>query len=67
MMRGREWGDKIPIGVFYKNELVPTYEERISSRVPNYLTNPPAKQPIVDSEGRPSADLTKLLKSLAVN
>ncbi len=67
MMKGREWGDKIPIGVFYKNELVPTYEERISSRIPNYLTNSPAKQPIADSEGRPSADLTKLLKSMAVN
>jgi len=67
MMKGREWGDKIPIGVFYQNELVPTYEERIASRVPNYRTNSPAKQPIADSEGRPSADLTKLLKSLAVN
>jgi 2-oxoglutarate ferredoxin oxidoreductase subunit beta len=67
VMKGREWGDKIPIGVFYKNELVPTYEERIESRVPNYRTNSPAKQPIADSEGRPSADLTKLLKSLAVN
>src|SRR5213596_2407276 len=67
MTRGREWGDKIPIGVFYKNELVPTYEKRISSRVPNYVSNPPAKQAIADSEGRPSADLTKLLQSLAVN
>src|SRR6266540_1252499 len=67
MMKGREWGDKIPIGVFYKNELVPTYEKRISSRVPNYVTNPPAKQAIADSEGRPSADLTKLIQSLAVN
>ncbi len=67
MMKGREWGDKIPIGVFYKNELVPTYEKRISSRIPNYVTAPPAKQPIADSEGRPVTDLTRLFQSLAVN
>ena len=67
MTRGREWGDKIPIGVFYKNELVPTYEKRISSRVPNYVANPPAKQAIADSRGRPVTDLTKLLQALAVN
>src|SRR5947199_7524247 len=38
MMKGREWGDKIPIGVFYKHELVPTYEKRISSRGPNSVS-----------------------------
>ncbi len=67
MTRGREWGDKIPIGVFYKNELVPTYEERISARVPNFVKNPPAKQVIADSKGRPTTDLSRLLRSLAVN
>ncbi|MEZ0290257.1 MAG: thiamine pyrophosphate-dependent enzyme, partial [Sulfolobales archaeon] len=40
------WGEKIYIGVFYQNELVPTYEERISQRIPGYLKYPPAKIPI---------------------
>src|SRR5881409_2804233 len=41
-----EWGDRIPIGVFYKNEHVPTFEERIAQRVPTYMEHPPALQPI---------------------
>jgi len=35
-------GDRIPIGVFYKNEHVPTFEERIAQRVPTYMDHPPA-------------------------
>src|SRR5881296_405923 len=62
-----EWGDRIPIGVFYQNEHVPTFEERIAQRVPTYMKNPPAKQAIADSKGRPTTDLSRLLKSLAVN
>jgi len=45
-------GDKIYIGVFYQNELVPTYEERLLSRIPSYLKFPPAKIP-VSIDGRP--------------
>lgn len=65
--RAMEWGDRIPLGVFYKNELVPTFEERLTTRIPNYMKRPPALQPIADSEGRPLADLTRLLNELAVN
>ncbi len=67
MSKAREWGDKIPVGVFYKNELLPTYVKRMSSRVPNYATVPPARQPVADSEGRPLADLTRFLKPFSVN
>jgi len=31
------------------------------------MKRPPALQPIADSEGRPLADLTRLLNELAVN
>jgi 2-oxoglutarate ferredoxin oxidoreductase subunit beta len=44
----REWGDRIPLGVFYENELVTTFEERIVQRIPFYLRNPPARQKISD-------------------
>lgn len=67
MSKAREWGDKIPIGVFYKNELLPTYVKRLSSRVPNYAVVPPARQPVADAEGRPLTDLTRFLKSFTVN
>src|SRR2546426_1000090 len=59
-----EWGDRIPIGVFYKNEHVPTFEERIAQRVPTYMDHPPALQPIAGPNGEPRTDLTRLLQRL---
>jgi 2-oxoglutarate ferredoxin oxidoreductase subunit beta len=59
--KSNEWGERIPIGVFYQNEHVPTYEERISNRIPGYLTNPPALQPISHDDGKPYADISRLL------
>ena len=49
--KAQEWGDRIPIGVFYKNELEPTFQERFAKRIPFYLQNPPAKQQLKDENG----------------
>ncbi|KUO93705.1 MAG: 2-oxoacid:ferredoxin oxidoreductase subunit beta, partial [Caldivirga sp. JCHS_4] len=46
MEKANEWGDRIYVGIFYQNEHVPTYEERMLSRISNYLELPPAKQAI---------------------
>lgn len=62
--RSREWGDKIPIGVFYQNETVPTYEERILERSPDYLMEPPAKQRLSKSDGRSLVNLGSVSKEL---
>jgi len=61
-----EWGDRIPIGVFYRNELVPTYEERIQQRVPAYVRNPPAAQRIAGPSGEPLTNLSRLLAPLTI-
>jgi len=66
LTKGQEWGDKIPTGVFYQNELVPTYQERISKRTPSYLTNPPAKQAISDQSGKPITSIKRMLEALKV-
>lgn len=66
LAKAQEWGDRIPTGVFYQNELVPTYQERISKRIPRYLDNPPAKQTISDEEGRPVTSIGKMLNALQV-
>jgi 2-oxoglutarate ferredoxin oxidoreductase subunit beta len=66
LARSREWGDKIPIGVFYQNELPPTFEDRISHRMPDYTSKPPAKQTISTDTGRSVADLKKLFEELRV-
>ena len=62
--KAREWGDRIPIGVFYKNELEPAFHDRIADRIPFYLSKPPAKQKISDETGISNADLTDFFEEL---
>lgn len=65
LIKSLEWGDKIPIGVFYKNEIITPYDGRISDKIPNYVENPPANQTI-SSNGKPTTDVSALLDSLEV-
>jgi 2-oxoglutarate ferredoxin oxidoreductase subunit beta len=66
LKKSREWGDKIPIGLFYKSELVPTYEERISNRIPIYKSAPPARQRISDKTGKPNLSTSEWLQELEI-
>ncbi len=65
IIKSNEWDEKIPTGIFYKNEIIAPYDERIADRIPNYLENPPAYQEI-SSNGRPLTDITKVLDKLQV-
>jgi len=48
-----EWGDRIPVGILYRNPLMDTLEERIRSRNPNYTpARPPSKQ-LIHVNGKP--------------
>ena len=51
-----EWEDRIPIGIFYQNPHVSTYEERIGEKIPFYMSLPPAKQVIANDDGKPIID-----------
>jgi 2-oxoglutarate ferredoxin oxidoreductase subunit beta len=62
--KAQEWGDRIPLGVFYKNELEPTYQERIIQRIPFYLANPPAKQKLKDQNNVSTVDLSQFMDDL---
>ncbi len=66
LTKGQEWGDSIPTGVFYQNELISTYQERIIQRVAAYLQNPPARQVISDVTGKPVTKLSKMMDDLKV-
>ena len=67
ILKSFEFGDHTPIGVFYQNEFVPTYEERLAGRNPAYKTNPPASQEIARPDGTPLANVSKLLEDLRVS
>ena len=62
--KGQEWGDKIPIGVFYQNELEPTFQDRLTERIPFYMQNPPAKQQLKDENSAATVDLSEFLNDL---
>jgi 2-oxoglutarate ferredoxin oxidoreductase subunit beta len=65
LIRSLEWDTKIPVGIFYKNEIISQYDRRIMDKIPNYLENPPSSQVITDN-GRAITDLSKILDSLSV-
>jgi 2-oxoglutarate ferredoxin oxidoreductase subunit beta len=65
LVKSSEWDTKIPTGVFYQNELVAPYGERMADRIPNYLENSPAIQQI-SANGKSITDITKILDSLEV-
>lgn len=65
--KSNEWGDKIPIGIFYQNEHIPTFEDRVSTRIDNYLTSPPSKQNISDGDNQSIADISRLLEDLRID
>ena len=67
VLKSFEFGDHTPLGVFYQNEFVPTYTERMTKRAPSYQTNPPAMQEIARSDGSPITNVTKLLDELRVS
>jgi 2-oxoglutarate/2-oxoacid ferredoxin oxidoreductase subunit beta len=62
--RSNEWGSKIPIGIFYQNEHIPTYQERIVARISNYMEYPPSKQDISDPHQIPVGSINNLLEGL---
>lgn len=64
MEKAQEWGDRIPIGVFFQNPFELTFQERFAKRIPSYLKNPPAKQQLKDENGYSSVDLNEFMDDI---
>ncbi|RME09648.1 MAG: 2-oxoacid:ferredoxin oxidoreductase subunit beta [Ardenticatenia bacterium] len=67
MQKANEWGDRIPTGILLQNRAIPTYEERISQKIPSYRSNPPAVRDVRDENGYSQADLSPFYEELAIN
>ena len=65
--KSNEWGDKIPIGIFYQNEHIPTFEDRIANRINNYRQIPPSMQSIADQQNKPISSISKMLDDLRID
>lgn len=65
LSKSLEWDQRIPIGVFYRNELITPSSGRIADQIPTYLENPPAAQKI-EHKGGSATDIASLVDSLRV-
>lgn len=65
LTKSLEWDTRIPIGIFYKNELIGPYHGRIRETIHNYEENPPFKQNI-SRDGRPITDVSAILDSMEI-
>ncbi len=62
ILKSQEWGDKIPIGVFYKINL-PTFEERLIDRYGKKLN--PSKS-IFEINNKPSTNISNLIEEIKI-
>jgi len=52
IMKSTEWGERIPIGIFYKIDM-PTYEEKLAEKLKTLARLPMAKQDLFNRDVRP--------------
>ncbi|MGE5638384.1 MAG: 2-oxoacid:ferredoxin oxidoreductase subunit beta [Chloroflexota bacterium] len=64
LQKAQEWGDRIPIGIFYKKDYESTFEDRFANRIPFYRERPPAKQKLSDDNGSSTVDLSEFINDL---
>jgi len=55
--RAQEWGERIPIGIFYVNPYVEGFADNVSKVNSFYESMPPAKNVIAREDGTPVIDL----------
>lgn len=64
IIKSQEWGDRIPIGIFYKINL-PTYHDRLKERYPSIENLNPSKMKF-HLQDKPTTDISKLIDELKV-
>lgn len=64
-LKAQEWGNRIPIGIFYQISL-PTYPERMESRISLLREKSPVQFQIKDESGKPTTDIGPAMEMLSV-
>ena len=68
--KAQEWGDRIPVGIFYVNPYVQSFVDNVTKINPAYETMPPAKNVIAKDDGTPIVDvpaIRELFKDYVIN
>lgn len=64
--KSHEWGERIPIGLFYCDPSAMEFTQRLRSQHPCYPDIPPAKQPLADPGTNARLDMSSLLGKFAI-
>jgi 2-oxoglutarate ferredoxin oxidoreductase subunit beta len=64
ILKTQEWGDRIPIGIFYKIDL-PTYHDRLKQRYNMIHDLNPSKMKFYENN-KPTTDISKLIEEIKV-
>ena len=63
VIKAQEWGQRIPLGVFFQNLSQHEMTEKIKQQQFNYQEYPPAKQPLLDDNPRNAIDWSGFFKN----
>ena len=64
LVRSLDWGDKIATGVFYRNDTISSFSERMIQQTPSYMESPPYMQ-CIEKNGKPTADISGLMERVS--
>lgn len=62
VQKAQEWGDRIPVGLFYQDLSTPEFTQRITQQIKSYRARPPAKQLSLEQYSKPVVDMQSLLR-----
>lgn len=62
IQKAHEWGDRIPVGVFYQDFSTPEFTQQINQQGISYYARPPAKQLLPGRNNRPAVNIHSLFR-----
>ncbi len=66
VQKAQEWGDRIPVGVFYQDLSAPEFTQQISQQIKSYRERPPAKQVRLEQNSKPMVNMQSLLRKFTL-
>ncbi len=64
LIKSHEFGQKIPIGIFYQNNIISSYQDRLNDITISHKNISPASTKISDSNHNPSTDISNLIDEI---
>jgi 2-oxoglutarate ferredoxin oxidoreductase subunit beta len=66
IQKAQEWGDRIPVGVFYQDLTVPEFTQQLEQQTVSYYQQPPAAQALAERYHKPAVNVQSLYSKFIV-